>query len=301
MKSAKAFAPGHVTGLFQICDEAEDDLHKGSRGAGFSLKHGVTTRITLEEAHKTSLEIELNGTRTESAKVSRAVAAEFLHRSKQPLNARIEHFTDIPVGAGFGSSGAAALSLSFAFWKALELPLTTTQAAQIAHVAEIQCGTGLGTVLAEWSGGLEIRTESGAPGIGSVKQLPLEENYSVACLTLGEMDTRKILSNLDTRDRINRWGERLLRNLMERPSLNGFLELSQEFARGIGLCSKNVLEIMDQASERGIICSMPMFGNGVFSIVENNQLDILLEVFFLHDADERVLISGVDCEGARLL
>ncbi|UCD96577.1 MAG: hypothetical protein JSV35_00545 [Candidatus Bathyarchaeota archaeon] len=301
MKRGKAFAPGHITGLFQICDEAVDDLHKGSKGAGFALKHGVTTEISLEETSKTSLEIKLNGKHQESARVSKAVAVNFLHNTEQPLAVKIEHFVDIPVGAGFGSSGAGALSLSYAFCKALELPLTQTQAAQVAHVAEIQSGTGLGTVLAEWAGGLEIRTKPGAPGIGSVQQVPLEKDYIVVCITLGTIDTRSILSNRETRDRINISGNHLLRILLKKPNLRSFLEFSQEFARKVGLCSRTVLEILDKASERGIICSMPMFGNAVFSLVEEYQLDPLLEIFSRYGEDERVLISKIDCKGARLL
>jgi pantoate kinase len=301
MKRARAFAPGHITGLFQICDEAEDDLHKGSKGAGFALKHGVITQITLEENSKPSLEIKLNGKHQESARVSKVVAVDYLHKARQPLAMKIEHFTDIPVGAGFGSSGAGALSLSYAFCKALELPITQTQAAQIAHVAEIQCGTGLGTVLAEWAGGFEIRTKPGAPGVGSVQQLPLEKDYTAVCMILGTIDTQSILSSRETRDKINNSASYLLRNLIETPSLHSFLELSQEFARKIGLCSKTVLEILDKASECGIICSMPMFGNAVFSLVEEYQLDPLLGIFSKYGGDERVLISKIDCEGARLL
>jgi pantoate kinase len=92
-----------------------------------------------------------------------------------------------------------------------------------------------------------------------------------------------------------------LRNLIKAPTVNSFLTLSQEFAMKVGLCSKMVLEILDKASEHGIVCSMPMFGNAVFSIVKENQLNPLLEIFSRYGDDERVLISKIDCEGARFL
>ena len=40
---------------------------------------------------------------------------------------------------------------------------------QIAHNAEIASNTGLGTVIAEFTGGFEIRTGIGGPGIGQFK------------------------------------------------------------------------------------------------------------------------------------
>jgi len=47
-----------------------------------------------------------------------------------------------------------------------------------------------------------------------------------------------------------------------------------------------------------------MFGEGVFSIVEEDQLGTLLEIYEKHrssSANARILLSKIDQEGARLL
>jgi pantoate kinase len=41
MVTATAYAPGHLTGLFQICDHPKDPLMKGARGSWVSLDLGV--------------------------------------------------------------------------------------------------------------------------------------------------------------------------------------------------------------------------------------------------------------------
>ncbi len=51
--------------------------------------------------------------------------------------------------------------------------MTVIQAAQIAHSADIICKTGLGTVISEFTGGFEIRTSFGGPGIGKILKMPI--------------------------------------------------------------------------------------------------------------------------------
>ena len=47
---------------------------------------------------------------------------------------------------GFGTSAGGALTTGLALKEAIKLPLTYNQIGQVAHAAEIQCLTGLGTV-----------------------------------------------------------------------------------------------------------------------------------------------------------
>ena len=77
-----------------------------------------------------------------------------------------------PSVAGFGSSGGGALSLALALNEAADAGLTRVEAAQIAHVAEIECKTGLGSVFAAERGGFGILTKPGAPGIGEALSYP---------------------------------------------------------------------------------------------------------------------------------
>jgi len=301
LKNAEALAPAHITGLFQICDQPANPLHKGSKGAGVSIKHGVKTKVIIKKASENSLEILINGQKTGSANVSKTVVKEFLSRIEEKAAVKVEHTVQVPIGAGFGSSGAAALSLALALNKALALDLTRTEAAQIAHLAEVKCKTGLGTVIAETFGGLEMRTMSGAPGIGKVERIPVGADYKVVCLSFGGLSTKKGLTDTKLRERINEHGGKLLERLMEEPSVETFLKFSRRFAEHTGLITKKVRKVLDETDTSGIVCSMPMFGEGIFSIVKQEEAETLLRIFRKHGSADEILVSEIDFKGARLL
>src|SRR5881397_2282855 len=155
---AKAFSPGHITGFFEIPHGGYSHfLHKGSRGAGFSIDRGIATTAYVYESAGTDYRISINGIETRSAELSTWVVEEYLKLADVPYFVDIEHDIGIPVGFGLGSSGAAAPSESYALNEALDIGLSRTEAAQVAHRAEIACKTGLGTVIAEFAGGFEMR------------------------------------------------------------------------------------------------------------------------------------------------
>lgn len=301
MRRAVAFSPGHVTGLFQICDGSADPLRRGSRGAGVSIVHGVKTKVMVSHAHQDRVKIRINGQETAAALVSETVAEAFVSRVKDKVILEVEHEVEIPVGAGLGSSGAAALSLALALNEALDLGLSRIEAAQVAHLAEISCGTGLGTVLAETFGGVEIRTEPGAPGIGKVRQITFDDDPTVACLTFGALSTRDALINKSLRKSINKWGGRLLERLIKEPNVENFLRLSKGFAEQTGMMTPRVKQVLKDAANNAIASSMPMFGEGAFSIVEKGQLEKLLQVYRRHGSSNKILLTKIDLRGARLL
>ena len=175
MKSAIAFSPCHITGFFEISDGSRDPLYAGSRGAGVSLAQGVRTVVKASPARTNLVKIKINGKTTRSANVSHQVLDLVMHHRKDRENAAlvIEHSIDLAIGAGLGTSGAAALSLALALNQVLGLGMSELEASKVAHITEIRCITGLGTVIAQSCGGLEIRTRPGAPGIGEVRQVSL--------------------------------------------------------------------------------------------------------------------------------
>ena len=81
MREASAFSPGHITGFFRICDEPEDLLQKGSRGAGVSLSKGTRTTVRLEPARSSSLKVRINGCPTAEAVVSEHVTRTMLSKT----------------------------------------------------------------------------------------------------------------------------------------------------------------------------------------------------------------------------
>jgi len=302
MGESAAFAPGHITGIFRIHDQPEDPLKKGSWGAGVSLAKGVTTRVNIRNSSRNSFKIRINGETTKSAKVSEHVINTFLSHAKKKSRIIVDHDVKIPIGSGFGSSGAGALGLALALNEALSCDFSYVEAVQVAHRAEVKCKTGLGTVIAEASGGLEIRTKPGGPGVGEVRNIPIDDDYIVACLSFGAISTGKVLTSEKFRQRINELGGALLDQLIAEPKPHLFMELSRKFAEHIGLISPRIRRILTETDNSGLTCSMAMLGETVFTLVEKDNLEELLPIFRGHASTEyNVILSNIDFTGARLL
>ena len=301
METAEAFAPAHITGFFQICSKSVDSLRRGSRGAGVSMVSGVRTKVSVKKNSGKALEIRVDGRKTAHAHVSEVLVKDFLSRSTKSVTIRVNHALNMPIGAGFGTSGAGVLSLALALNEALSLGLSKIEAAQAAHNAEILCNTGLGTVIAETLGGLELRTEPGAPGIGEVQQIPVAEDSVIACLNFGKLSTKKALTDRSLCRRINSSAQKLVNRLAEEPTLHNFLTFSREFAEQTGLITGRLRKVICETDDKDFICSIPMFGDGIFSIVEPERLSTLLEPYQKHDLTAQIFVSKIDFKGARLL
>jgi pantoate kinase len=300
MNTAKASSPGHITGLFQICNDTSNPLNKGSKGAGISLRRGVETRVTIEEKPQNSIEIQFNGHKTKSANVSFFLANQLLKKFSDPVRLIIDHNFDIPIGAGFGSSGAGALSLALALNKVLDLGLSKLEAAQEAHIAEICCGTGLGTVIAEYFGGLELRSEPGGPGIGIVHQIPVQEDYVVVVLNFKSLSTRKLLASTSLRKIINSAASKYVKILRRDSTLQNFLKFSRKFAEETGLITGRIRDALCETDKEGFVCSMPMFGNGVFSVISPERVPMMLEMLKKYEPSAKIFTSQIDFDGAKL-
>ena len=294
---AKAFSPGHITGFFEIPDGSYSHfLHKGSKGAGFSIDRGIATTAYVYESAKTDYRISINGIQNENAEVSRWVVEEYLKLADRPYFVNVDHDVGIPVGFGLGSSGAAALSLSYALNEALDIGLSRTEAAQIAHHAEIACKTGLGTVIAEFAGGFEIRTGAGAPGIGSLTKIDLE-NYKAVVLCLAPISTKSFLTS--RMDEINGLGGMMLSKLSVSRSVDNFLAMSREFAGTLGLTQDSCNEPMAALKSRGIESSVALLGQTVFTLVPRAMAKEASDA--IKGFGGTLLVCNIDGNGARVL
>jgi len=294
---AKAFSPGHITGFFEIPHGSYSHfLHKGSKGAGFSIDRGIATTAYVYESAKTDYRISINGIQNENAEVSRWVVEEYLKLADRPYFVNVDHDVGIPVGFGLGSSGAAALSLSYALNEALDIGLSRTEAAQIAHHAEIACKTGLGTVIAEFAGGFEIRTGAGAPGIGSVTKIDLE-NYKAVVLCLAPISTKSFLTS--RMDEINGLGGVMLSKLSVSRSVDDFLAMSREFAGTLGLTEDRCKEPMAALKSRGIESSVALLGQTVFTLVPRAMAKEARDA--IKGFGGTLLVCNIDGNGARVL
>ena len=172
---------------------------------------------------------------------------------------------DVPLGFGFGVSGAAALSSAFAIRSEFDLEMDMTQLAAVAHVAEVVNRTGMGDVAGQCAGGMAIRTGPGAPGLGTVEKLVVDP-MEISWVCLGEISTASVLDNESTMQAVNRAGERALKLLVKDPGVENFMSLSKEFAVETGLISLRALEAVEAVEANGGIASMAMLGDTVFAL-----------------------------------
>ena len=130
--TSTAFSPGHVTGIFAPAEPKQTDiLSKGSIGAGFSISNGIITTANTFEAKTKGYSVSIDGIQVQKAPVSAYVAEHYLNLIEEPIFVQISHITEIPIGFGLGSSGAAALSLSYALNDSLKIGLSKVKAAQV--------------------------------------------------------------------------------------------------------------------------------------------------------------------------
>jgi pantoate kinase len=293
---AKAFSPGHITGFFEIPPSQGNYLYRGSKGAGFSIDRGIATTVRVYDSSDQGYRISINGTVSENAEVSRWVLEEYLRLAGRPSFVKVDHDVGLPIGFGLGSSGAAALGLSYALNEALHTNLDRAQAAQIAHRAEISCKTGLGTVIAEFAGGFEMRTGAGAPGIGTVDRIELPD-YRAVVLCLAPISTKMFLTGRI--NEINGKGGVMLKKLSETRNVDDFLKMSHEFAETLGLTDGICRAPIAALNAIGIEAGVAMFGHTVFTLVPRSRAKEAREA--LKGFGGALFVCNLDPVGARVL
>jgi len=247
----KAFAPAHITGFFYVHDDAEP-LRMGSCGCGFTLEGGA--RTTARPADDTG--VYLDGTLSEAA-TTRAVI-ELL--GCRPV--RVESRLDVPVGGGFGASGAGAFSTALALNQALCLGKTYNELSYVAHVAEVKNRTGLGDVAGMTLGGIVIRLRPGTPF--TLDRIPIA-SQDIYYVHFGPISTKSVLSDPKEKALINETGKKCLKALLRKPTFERFMQLSREFSISTGLIGERALGAVEAVEAEGGMASMAMLGDTVFS------------------------------------
>ena len=269
---ARAFVPGHITGFFSA-HPAPESARAGSRGAGLALSDGVTVTVGRGSG------IRLNGEAVDIAPVDTV-------RDRLGVEASVDAETALPIGAGFGVSGAVALGAALAANAAFDCERTENELVELAHCAEVEAGTGLGDVVAQARGGLPIRLEPGGPGHGVLDGLPARPR--IEYVTFGELSTETVLSG-DT-DRLSAAGTDALDDLLAEPTVDQFVRISREFADAAGLLTDDVREAIAAVEAAGGQAAMAMLGRTVFATGTG-----------LSDAGYDPAVCGVDAAGGRLV
>ncbi|MHA1867198.1 MAG: pantoate kinase [Candidatus Heimdallarchaeaceae archaeon] len=278
----KYWVAGHITGIFEICDNQTDPLYIGSKGAGFSINRGVITEI--EDSEKGN-HIYFDGVEKKEAKISENILnqyAKLLNVETHTLGVNVLHSFEIPLSSGFGASAAGALSLSFCLNEFFDLGLSKEKIFQIAHIAEVIEGGGLGDVIGLYQTGWELRRKEGAPGIGITEPLIEDRKYIVATKTFGPLKTKSIIKNAEKKKNIVNAGQKALIKLFTNPSVSIFAQNIQFFTERCGVETKEVKEIIENSKEMlEVYVGQIMLGNGVFVLTQKRKdLDNLLVDYF---------------------
>ncbi len=298
MKVARAFSPAGLSGIFSAYIVPGDPLRSGAKGGGIALGRGVIVRVEAEESEKQSIVTLLEGKPAEMF-VARRVAERVLSLAEGTYSVTIDQRIEVPVGGGLGTSGASALATALAVAKATGVKATYTELARIAHVVEVESGTGLGTISGLVVGGFVLVVEPGPPGSDRVERLLVEPRLRVVVGFYAPIDKRSVIER-DGLDRINELGEKALARILEDPSPERFMEESWKFALNAGLTTPRVKRGVEAALASGAIAaSQAMIGETVFALTEPEDAESVEEA--LRKTGAKTVVSGIDWCPARLL
>ncbi len=285
------FVPSHITGFFEIVHN-NDPRKKGSRGAGVVMDKGVITKTKIIDGE--GIKIKINGKYDYKNATITEKTIEIIKRNFNLDNKKIivNHDVQVPIGAGFGTSASFALGAAFCISKTLKLPLTYNEAAQIAHMAELEMKSGLGDVIGALTGGIALRLKEGAPGIGITDKLLLDpdEDFYVISKYFGEINTADIIEDPVYKERINSIGRDLLQRLIKEPNPENLMKLSKKFALETKLMGEDVLDCINILEEETIGASMAMLGNTAFAISKTPDTSL-----------DNVIISKINYGGLKFL
>jgi pantoate kinase len=307
-KTANAFAPAAISSFFQIHDTQNgqpitDPQKMGAIGGGFGLEKGVKTTVTVKDAEKNSIDVFINSKLAVEAKTTQNVVEKLLVKTSAKYAVKVEHKIEVPIGMGFGTSAGGALTAGLALKEAIALPLTYNQIGQIAHVAEIECKTGLGTVSSlTFSGGCVLVVEPGAPGICQLDRIPLTSDYVIVAGFLTSKIPKTILSSPEKKRQINSYGKKALDAILAEPSLENFMERCWEFAQKAGFATENIHQLVAAAKKAGAVgAAQNMIGEAVHALVLEENAESVAIAFKQTLPPQQVIVSKIDFQGARLL
>ena len=243
------WVPGHITGFFAPVIGG-DPVRSGSIGGGIALSEGV--EVSVEAAPTT--EVRLNG-----QPMTMPPVRSVLEMLK--ISARVDAETALPLGVGFGISGAMALGTALGAKAAGLVGRGRTELVRLAHIAEVSNRTGLGDVIGQAHGGVTLRTRAGTPPIGRTSRITASP--TIEYLIFGPRSTSAILDDADVR--IARAGRDALRLVQVDPSMEAFMQAAGTFTAETALAGTRVDRVLDRVAASGHRASMVMLGETVFS------------------------------------
>ena len=305
----RAFSPSGISSFFEICDTTEDgktlnDAQKiGAKGGGFVIEKGVLTEVEIIPAKESSkIQVVINGQQAPEAETTCHVARKLLQEADSSFEITVKHMVQVPIGAGFGTSAAGALGTALALSKALNLSHTYNDLGKIAHAAEVECKTGLGTVGPLMIGGCVLSVEPGGPGTAVIDRIPLTSDYVIVAGVCGGISTKSVLNSPEKREAVNKSGRNTLEHILLSPSLSNFLHCCKSFAQEAGFMNDTLRTLMKLAEKAGAIgAAQNMVGEAIHAVTTLENAARVTQAFMEVLPQEKIITSKIDFQGARLL
>ena len=239
------FVPGSITAFFS--PEIHDNpLKSGSLGVGITVDRGVKASY-LDEGIRVNREVwDFPTVRYVIEKLG---------------GGGVSISMELPVGCGFGMSGASALAAAFEVASARGINAPFSRLADLAHEAEVVNRTGLGDVVCQSHGGVVARLSPGCPSVARVERFLWDAELDF--VVLGELDTSTVLESSLTS--IRRAGKACLTEFIRNPTLLNLFRLSRKFAEDTGLMDDDVRDAVEAVEAAGGFASMVMLGKTVFA------------------------------------
>lgn len=264
MQSSKAFAPANLSCIFVIRKTKKPE-RSGSLGLGFTVNKGVIVGVKKIFNRKNKKnEVFFN-----NKKINFPTVISVIEKlTNKPIQVNIK--SELPLGYGFGLSGASAIATAYALNKLLDLNKTNKELAFIAHVAEVENGTGLGDVVNQYYGGFLVKYKPSY--MFKVKKIPIN-NEKIYCKCFSSISTKKIISDKKIKNKIDNAGVKALGKIkkLNKKDLNlrTLIKISKEFSvKSELLRNKKVIGFIKKIKNNNGNASMIMLGNAVFSDIK---------------------------------
>lgn len=283
--------PHRISGFFEIVDKENGNLIKdpvniGSRGAGFNVSGVGETIISykkLEKGEESSCTVYINEEKLDKRAETTYYIYDYVKKLiNYPIDLKIEHFFDLPVGCGYGASGSGALGTIFGLNKLLNLNLSNFESGRVAHIAEVVNRTGLGTVCGQLGGGLCVLKEPGYPC--NFNRLKTPNNLLVICGSFGKIKTKSILSDEILSSNIKQAGKIALNKLLLAPDYKNFVHVSYQFVKNTNIMEilhlDKIKDLLNDLLKLDIIgASMNQLGRSVYVFCKRGREKEVFEIY----------------------
>jgi pantoate kinase len=236
----RAHAPGSVTTMFVPVDG-------GAHGVSFATEDGVVADVTSAEATAVTLDGEATGFEPVE------LALEALG-----VTARVDLTAEVPVGRGFGASGAATLATVLAADATFALGRAREDLVEVAADAEIAAGTGLGDVYVQERGGLVWNVGDG--------RRRRDCTEAVAYASYGGIDTADVLGDDAAMARVREAGQVALADFEPDAGFRAVVGDGWRFAAATDLPTAPVQEAVGRVEAAGGVATMAMVGETVVAV-----------------------------------